>query len=53
MTMSHAHCTLRNVLALAREFKSREQKLDILVNMAGVFYPGPFQKVSMLHFGML
>jgi hypothetical protein len=33
------------VLNLAKAFKVREQKLDILVNMAGVFYPGTFQTV--------
>ncbi|KAJ9526740.1 hypothetical protein QJQ45_017514 [Haematococcus lacustris] len=38
--------SLQNVVQLAEEFKKQSQKLDILVNMAGVFYPGPLDKTK-------
>lgn len=36
--------SLKNLVQLSKEFKKHSNKLDILVNMAGVFYPGPYRK---------
>jgi NAD(P)-dependent dehydrogenase (short-subunit alcohol dehydrogenase family) len=36
-----------NVISLIKQFKRESHSLDILVNMAGVFHPGPFAKASL------
>ncbi|GFH21745.1 uncharacterized protein HaLaN_19107, partial [Haematococcus lacustris] len=47
LKLHHLECemmSLQNVVRLAEEFKQQSQKLDILVTMAGVFYPGPLDR---------
>jgi len=36
--------SLRNVIDLANQVKRMTNKLDLLINVAGVFYPGPMSK---------
>jgi len=37
---------LRNVAALVREIKNITPKVDLLINNAGVFHPGPYNKTE-------
>ncbi|KAJ9508527.1 hypothetical protein QJQ45_012062 [Haematococcus lacustris] len=49
LKLHHLECemmSLQNVVRLAEEFKQQSQKLDILVTMAGVFYPGPLDRTK-------
>jgi len=43
------HCdfrALKNVVKLVDEIKAKTDHIDILINMAGVFYPGPYDKTD-------